>query len=92
QRLGKDVEKFVLPKKNLSTFGAEWYRFLNRIAEDPYQYLKEYFGRELSESYTAADKERFGGKIRQRREDRRETTCFGIAILHNLFSVRVSLD
>ncbi|MEA1993865.1 MAG: hypothetical protein U9N35_05665 [Euryarchaeota archaeon] len=85
KRIGKDVEKFVLPKKNLSNFGMEWYRILNRVAEDPYGYLKEYFKRELSESYFGADKERIGRKIRP---DGGEMACFGIAVLHNLFSVR----
>lgn len=89
RELGTDVEAFVLPKENLSSFGSEWNKVLNRAADDPADYMEEYFQRELSESYYAADKERFGRKIRQRREDRREMATFGVTVLHNLFSVRV---
>lgn len=89
RELGEDVEAFVLPKENLSSFGSEWNAVLNRAAEDPAEYMDTYFERELCESYYAADKERFGRKIRQRREDRREMASFGVSVLHNLFSVRV---
>lgn len=89
RELGGDVDVFVLPKKNLASFGSGWKEILNRVADDVSGFLEEYFQRELCESYFAADKERFGRKIRQRREDRREMACFGIAVLHNLFSVRV---
>ena len=44
--------------------------------------------RKLSESAFSADKRRFGWKIRQRREDRRELALFAIGVLHNIFSVR----
>ncbi|KXA96186.1 transposase [candidate division MSBL1 archaeon SCGC-AAA259J03] len=89
RELGRDVEVTVLPKKNLSNFGHEWHQILNRANEDPYSFMKDYFKRELSEAYFGADKERFGRKIPQRREDRREVADFGTTILHNLFSIRV---
>ena len=89
QELGEDVEALVLPKKDLSNFGYEWHEILNRIKDDPYGFLKDYFKRELSETFFGADKERFGRKISQRREDRRETASFATAILHNLFTVRL---
>lgn len=89
RELGEDVEAFVLPKENLASFGSEWNDVLNRVADNPADYMEEYFQRELCESYYAADKERFGRKIRQRREDRRERASFGTTVLHNLFSVRV---
>lgn len=89
RELGRDVEAFVLPKEDLATFGPEWYDVLNRVDSDPRGYLDEYHKRELCESYFAADKERFGDTIRQRREDRREMAGLGTAVLHNLFSVRV---
>ncbi|KXB07185.1 transposase [candidate division MSBL1 archaeon SCGC-AAA382C18] len=89
KKLGEDVEAFVLPKKNLSNFGYEWHEILNRVKEDPYGFLKNYFKRELSETFFGADKERFGRKISQRREDRRETASFATAILHNLFTIRL---
>lgn len=90
RELGEDVEAFVLPKENLASFGPEWNEVLNRAADDPTGYMAEYFQRELCESYYAADKERFGRQIRQRREDRREMASFGVTVLHNLFSVRVA--
>lgn len=89
RELGEDVEAFVLPKENLASFGPEWNEVLNRAADDPASYMEEYFQRELCESYYSADKERFGRKIRQRREDRRERASFAVTVLHNLFSVRV---
>lgn len=89
RELGEDVAAFVLPKENLSNFGSAWNEVLNRVADDPAAYMAEYFQRELCESYYAADKERFGRQLRQRREDRREMASFGTTVLHNLFSVRV---
>lgn len=90
RELGEDVEAFVLPKENIANFGTEWHDVFNRIAADAEEYLSEYFQRELSESYYAADKERFGNSIAQVREDRRETTTLGRTVLHNVFSVRVA--
>ncbi|KXB03127.1 transposase [candidate division MSBL1 archaeon SCGC-AAA261F19] len=89
RELGEGVEAVVLPKENLSNFGTEWHQILSRAKEDPYGFMKDYFKRELSETYFGADKERFGRKIPQRREDRRETASFATAILHNLFTIRL---
>lgn len=89
KELGADVEAFVLPKENLASFGPEWRDVLTRIVADLDGYLDQYFQRELSESYYAADKGRFGQQTRQRREDRHEQACAGLAVLHNLFSVQV---
>ena len=92
RELGKEVEAFVLPKSNLASFGTEWRKVFDRIDEDHCEYLEEYYKRELSESYFAADKERFGRTVHQVREDRREMATLGLAVLHNLFSVRVTAD
>jgi len=89
EKLGEDVEALVLPKKNISNFGHRWHRIFNKIKDDPYGFLKDYFKRELSETFFGADKERFGRKISQKREDRRETASFATAILHNLFTIRL---
>lgn len=89
RELGEEVEAFVLPKKNLASFGPEWREVLTRIVDNLDGFLDQYFKRELSESYFAADKGRFGQELRQRREDRREMAGFGVAVLHNIFSVRV---
>jgi len=45
--------------------------------------------RNLSEAGFSAEKRRFGWTVRQRREDRQEAATFSIALLHNLFTVRV---
>lgn len=92
RELGDDVEAVVLPKQNLASFGTEWRQVFERIAADPAAYLDDYYQRELTESYFAADKERFGRAINQVREDRREMATAGLAVLHNLFSVRVTAD
>lgn len=51
RELGKDMEAFVLPKENLSSFGPEWNDVFNRAADYPAVYMAEYYQRELSESY-----------------------------------------
>ena len=79
---------YLIPKKNMKKFGIGWRMILKRMMEDPYSYMKQYLMRNLSETAFSADKRRFGWKIRQRREDRREMAVFAIGLLHNLFSVR----
>ncbi|MBU7011890.1 MAG: ISNCY family transposase, partial [Theionarchaea archaeon] len=61
-----------------------------KILEDPVEYLENYFQRNLSEAAFSADKRRFGWTIRQKREDRQETAMFAIALMHNIFAVRVT--
>lgn len=80
---------YLIPKKNIATIGADWAPILRRMQEDPYLFLKGYCLRNLSESGFSADKRRFGGVVRQKRDDRRETALFSIAFLHNMFTVRV---
>ena len=85
----KTVTVYIIPKKNISRIGLSWYRIIRNIIDSPYLFLKEYFKRNLSETGFSSDKKRFGGVIRQHREDRQETALFSIALLHNLFFVRV---
>jgi len=85
----KETALYLIPKKNLGRAGMEWSRILRRAAEDPYGFLKGYYLRNLSESGFSTDKRRFGGLIRQRREDRRESAVFSTTLLHNLFIARV---
>lgn len=85
----KEVAVYVIPKKNISKLGFEWVRVIRRIAENPMEFLKRYFMRNLSETGFSADKRRFGWMIRQKRADRREMAMFSIALLHNIFTVRV---
>jgi transposase len=58
-------------------------------AENPRDFLKHNFMRNLSESGFSADKRRFGWRIHQKREDRQEMAMLSIALLHNIFTVRV---
>ena len=92
QTFDKEVALFLIPKKNISTTGLEWKPIITRMKEDPYLFLKNYTLRNLSESGFSADKRRFGGLIRQKREDRREMALFSITLLHNIFNVRVRPD
>jgi len=89
QLFGEETALYLIPKKNIARVGLEWSRVLRRILEDPYLFLKGYFLRCLSESGFSADKRRFGGLVRQKREDRREMALFSIAFLHNIFIVRI---
>jgi len=86
---GKETALYLIPKKNIANIGLEWARIIKRMIEDPYLFLKNYYLRNLSESGFSADKRRFGGVIRQKREDRREMASFSITLLHNIFTVRV---
>jgi transposase len=85
----KETSLYLIPKKGMARVGAEWARILRRAVEDPYLFLKSYYLRNLCESGFSADKRRFGGLIRQKREDRRETAMFSTTFLHNLFIARV---
>lgn len=85
----REVAVYVIPKKNIAKLGFEWVRIFKRIIDNPRDFLKRYFMRNLSEAGFSADKRRFGWMIRQRREDRRVMAMFSIALLHNVFTVRV---
>jgi len=65
---------------------------IKRIIENPFDFMKTYFKRNLSESGFSSDKRRFGWIIRQRREDRKETAMFTTTLLHNIFFVRVKVS
>jgi len=85
----KDTALYLIPKKNLATVGTDWRPILQHMQEDPYLFLKEYFLRNMSEAGFSADKRRFGGVVRQKRDDRQELALFSIAFLHNVFTTRV---
>lgn len=85
----RDVSLFLIPKKNIANIGFVWARIFRRIMKDPVAYLSRYFMRNLNESAFSSDKRRFGSLIRQRREDRQEMALFSIAVLHNLYAIRV---
>lgn len=87
---GVKTSVYIIPRKNISKLGFEWAPVIKRIAEDPVEFLKKYFMRNLSEAATSADKRRFGWTVRQRREDRIEMVMFSTALLHNVFATRVA--
>jgi transposase len=87
---GKETSVYVIPKDNISKIGLKWAKIFRKIIENPVEYLENYFQRNLSEAAFSADKRRFGWTIRQKREDRQETAMFSIALLHNIFAVRVT--
>ena len=92
RRFGKEIALYLLPKRNISKLGLEWYKIFKAILYNPFNFLREYFKRNLCESCFGSDKRRFGWVIRQKREDRIEQALFAITILHNLFSVRVKIE
>jgi transposase len=88
----KETSVYVIPKKNISKIGFEWVKILKRISEDPLSFVKKYFMRNLSEAGFSADKRRFGWMIAQKRPDRQEMAMFSIALLHNVFAIRVKME
>jgi transposase len=90
QLFDKRTSVYVIPKKNISRIGPRWAKIFKEILEDPVKYMKTYFQRNLSEAGFSADKRRFGWVLRQKREDRQEMAVFSIALLHNIFTVRVA--
>lgn len=85
----RSVSMFVIPKKNIASFGFRWTKVFQRIASNPIEFLGRYFLRNLSESGFSSDKRRFGSTIRQRRPDRQENALFSIGVLHNVYATRV---
>ncbi len=77
---GKRTHVYVIPENNIC--GTKWTKVLKMIVESPAEFLKSYFKRNLS--HFSSDKRRFGWRIRQRREDRKEQALFSIAAQHFL--------
>ena len=87
---GKSVAMYLIPKKNIASFGAQWPPIFQKILFDPVAFLSEYFMRNLCETGHSVDKNNFGSRIRQELDERRDTETRCIGILHNLFAVRVN--
>ena len=85
----REVAVYVIPRRNIARLGFEWLRVIRRIMESPRAFLRRYFMRNLCEAGFSADKRRFGWRIRQRRDDRKEMAMLSIALMHNIFTVRV---
>jgi transposase len=84
-----DVSLYLIPKKNIAKFGAQWPAIFQQILNDPVTFLKEYFYRNLCETANSTDKKRFGNYIHQYRIERQETETKCLAVLHNVFATRV---
>ena len=57
------------------------------FVDNTWNYLKEYYKRNLSENGFSVDKKIFGDKIRQKIEYRIDTAVFSKVIWHNLINV-----
>ena len=79
------VKAYVIPKKTIRKIGIKWNGIIREAMADPHAFLRQYYRRNLSKTGFSADKNRFGRKLRQRREDRRAMT-----LLHNVFVTRVA--
>lgn len=86
---GSDVTLYLIPKKNIASFGAQWSPIFQQILLDPITFLSEYFYRNLNETSNATDKQRFGNYIHQKLIERQETETKCLAVLHNCFATRV---
>ena len=88
RELGKlfpNVVLYLIPKKNATIKGPwNWKRTLERFAHNVFEYLKEYFHRNQSESGFSEDKRRFGWKIMQRKTKTINTAYTCTIIWHNL--------
>jgi transposase len=84
-----EVSLYLIPKKNVARFGAQWSAIFQQILNDPVAFLQEYFYRNLCETANSTDKQRFGNYVHQQRLERQETETKCLAILHNVFATRV---
>ena len=82
------VSLFLVPRKNVVRVGG-WVAILGKMMVSLVDFLLEYFHRNLSESGFCADKGRFGGIVRQRREDRQQAALFSNALFHNIYTIRI---
>mgnify|MGYP001611632424 FL=1 len=81
-----NIKIYLIPKKNATVNGTwKWKRMLYEFTGKTQEYLKEYFQRNHSEAGFSEDKQRFGWKLNQKREDRIDTAIFCNLIWHNLF-------
>jgi len=81
-----DAKVYVIPKKNSSLKGSwKWKRTMFEFVDDTFEYLEEFYQRELSESGWSADKRQFGWGIAQKLPDRIDTVDFCTHLWHNLF-------
>lgn len=87
----QEVTLYLIPKKNIAKFGAQWPPIFQQIMLDPVTFLSQYFLRNLTETANSVDKRRFGERIGQVLDEHRETETQCIGVLHNLFATRLKL-
>lgn len=84
----KDMKIYIIPRKNAKVgHGDKWLNIMKDFVDNTWDYLKEYYKRNLSENGFSVDKKIFGDKIRQKIEDRIDTAVFSKVIWHNLIFV-----
>jgi transposase len=81
----KGIKTFIIPRKNAKLgHGEDWLKVMKNFVDNTWDYLKEYYKRNLSENGFGVDKKMFGSKIRQKREDRIDIAIFSKVLWHNL--------
>lgn len=84
----KNCKIYFIPKTNVTMAnGIYWNERLTEFVEDVFNYLKEYFKRNNSESQFAVDKKLFGWRISQKIESRMDTALFVNVVWKNLFKL-----
>ena len=83
-----DAKVYVIPRSNATVKGSwKWKATMEGFVTDTIKYLEEYYRRESSESWFAADKKMLGWSIAQRREDRIDCAQFCTGRWHNRFNL-----
>jgi transposase len=80
----------LINRKNIAKV-TPWANILMKMNATPAAVLAEYFLRNACESGFSMDKRKFGGILRQKKEDRQDTALFSNAFLHNLYVFRIRL-
>jgi transposase len=82
----KGIKCYFIPKSNATIKGSQsWKKMLTDFIKDTYQYLKQYYKRNQSESGFSEDKKRTGWQLGQKRYDRIHTANILTYVWHNLY-------
>lgn len=77
---------YLIPKKNSKVNGTlEWHNMIKEFMKNTFDYLKEYYKRNQSESGFSEDKKRTGWRLGQKRDDRIDTANILTSLWHNLY-------
>jgi len=87
-KFGNDTKVFILPKKTATLNGShKWKHTMKEFVDNTLPYMEQYYQREAIENAWSVDKQRFGGEINQRREDRIDCADRCTLLWHNLFQM-----